>query len=586
MPFIARIAALTFVAAAAAGPLPAQNSAAEGSERPAASDGATATQDSARLLRSARREQAGFERYRANRLPRTFRGGGGGGSCDERIGRFCLWYSRDTTYQPREEPAAIDVRRARLLADLDSAAAALPGDSWIASQRVRYAVEAGENARALAAARECRADAWWCGALEGYALHSSGAHAEAEATFDAVLAAMDDDTRRRWTDLTIILPPAEQRDYRRMGGAEQEEYERRFWWLADPLWSEPGNDRRTEHFARWVLDGMQERARNTEGERWGPDLREILLRFGSPTARERYDQGGLGRTGMITHYPDWSWDFLPAAELVSAPHAIAADDWRLDDERARTSYAPAYAERFVNLPHQVARFRRGGRMSLIASYDTPEAFAARGGGPVRDGAVWYDADGGERIEAEARAGRGGRVIRLDVPRVPGVLSVEALATDATTAARARVGVAPADAAGVTLSDVLLLSDAGARPISLEAAVAVARGSAGAAAGEGVALYWEIYGLPTDVEEVTVAVSLAGGAPGWARRRLESLRVVSAAAPARIRWTEALEGEDVVPRSMAIGIPADARPGTYTLEISVDVPGQGTAVAERQITVVR
>jgi hypothetical protein len=587
MPYIARIAALAATAAAVHAPLAAQVPVPDAPVRPSAARAqAVAAPDSTRLLRRSRSEQAGFERYRANRLPRTFRGGGGGRACDERIGRFCIWYARDTLYQPREEVPAVETRRTRLLQALDSAAAAVPGDPWIAGQRVRYAVEAGEFDGAVAAARECRAGGWWCAALEGFALHHAGETRAAEAAFDAVLVEMGDDERRRWTDLAVLLPPGEQRAYRRMDDGERAGFERRFWWLADPLWTRPGNDRRTEHFARWVTDGLQERARSTAGDRWAPDLREILLRFGAPSAHERYDVGGMGQTGMVTYYPTWSWEFLPPSDAVHAPHEIAADSWRLDEERTRTSYHAAYAERFVDLPHQVARFRRGGRMALVAAYDAPEAFEARGGGPVRDGAVWYDAGGGHRIAAESRAGRAARAFRLDVPPVPGVLGVEALATEASTAARARVGVAPVRAAGVTLSDLLLLSEAGERPASLEEAIAVARGSTQATAGEGVALYWEIYGLPADVEEVTVAVSIAGGTAGWARRRLEALGVVSAETPVRVRWTEELNGEDVVSRSIAIGIPADARPGTYTLELSVDVPGQATAVAERRITVVR
>jgi hypothetical protein len=585
MAFIARIAALALAAAAmAADPLPAQEPAADASEGSAASDGVTPAADSARLLRQARSVQAGFERYRASRLPRTLSGRGGrsSGLCDERIGRYCMWFTRDTLYQPGEEVEAVDTRRERLLQALDSAAAAIPGDPWVAGQRVRYLVEAGENDLAWGAAAECRAAGWWCTALQGYVLHHAGSIPEAEAAFEAVLAAMNDQDRRFWTDLRLVLPRGEQRAYGRMDEAARGQFERRFWWLADPFWMRPGNDRRTEHFARWVMDGMQEGARNTEGERWSSDLREILIRFGNPTARERYDVGSLGATGMVTYYPTWSWEYLPPTDAVLAPHEIQPGDWRLNDIRTRTSYRPLYAERFVDLPHQVARFRRGGRTALVAAYAVPEAFGARGGGPVEDGAVWYDAHGERRVEAE-RAGRS--AFRLDVPSIPGVISIEALATDANTAARARFGLAPPEGAGLSLSDVLLLSDARARPASLDEAVAVARGSTETRAGDGLALYWEIYGLPADAEEVTVAVGISGGSAGWVRRRMEALGVVSAPDPVRIRWDEAVDGS-VVARSIAIGIPADARPGTYTLELSVQVPGHAAATAEREITVVR
>jgi hypothetical protein len=541
--------------------------------------------DSARLVRRSRSEQAGFERYRAHRAPGTFRGGGGS-RCDERIGRYCMWFGRDTTYEPGDEPGVVAARRQRLLTALDSAAAALPGDPWIASQRVRYAVESDETGRALSAARECRAEGWWCGALEGFALHFHGDFPAAEAAFDAVLAAMDDDDRRRWTELSMVLPDGEHRAYRRLQPEEKAAFERRFWWLADPFWTVPGNDRRTEHLARWVMDGMQERARTTEGNRWGADLREILLRYGIPVGHERTISTGMALRpgGLITYYPTRSWEFLPPAEAVEVPEAIAADGWRLELERTRTSYAPVYAARFVDLPHQVARFRRGSDGVLVAAYAVPEALAADPDARFRAGAVWYDAEGERRAEALHPAGPNATAFRLDVPRAPGVVSIELLEMEGRSAARARFGVEMPQVEGLALSDVLLLADPDARPASLPAAAAAARGATTVRPGERLALYWEIYGVPEEAREVTVQVTLSPGRAGWARRRLEALGLAAAGAPVRMRWDEAVAAVEVVPRSMAVQLPEDTRPGDYTLEMGVRVPGHGTVTAERVVTV--
>src|SRR5437773_1184352 len=121
--------------------------------------------DSLTTLRAARRAQATFEAIRRQHLP--YGSGHAGGTCDLRIGRFCYWYDDDR--QPPEhaaaEPQLIRDARATLLAALDDAGARLPGDEWIAGQRVRYLVEAGRDRAAVGAARECRADGWWCAAL-------------------------------------------------------------------------------------------------------------------------------------------------------------------------------------------------------------------------------------------------------------------------------------------------------------------------------------------------------------------------------------------------------------------------------------
>ena len=68
----------------------------------------------------------------------------------------------------------------------------LPGDAWIAGQRVRYLVEAGRtNDAHPIRSTECRATAGWCAALAGYAAHSAEQFAAADSAFAVALAAMD-----------------------------------------------------------------------------------------------------------------------------------------------------------------------------------------------------------------------------------------------------------------------------------------------------------------------------------------------------------------------------------------------------------
>jgi len=137
--------------------------------------------DSQHILRSARAAQADFESIRRHNLPKE--PGHGAADCDERIGRFCYWYDDDdeTPRPPPPESEAITRARDRLLGTLDSAALALPGDDWIAGQRVRYLLQSGRPAEALAAARTCRAALWWCEALTGLALHVAGDYGPADS---------------------------------------------------------------------------------------------------------------------------------------------------------------------------------------------------------------------------------------------------------------------------------------------------------------------------------------------------------------------------------------------------------------------
>ena len=86
--------------------------------------------DSQALLRAARRAQGEFELTRRWHLPAA----PSASRCDELVGRFCYWHGDDRD-QPPPEPERIGRARDALLDKLDSLAALLPGDAWIAGQR-------------------------------------------------------------------------------------------------------------------------------------------------------------------------------------------------------------------------------------------------------------------------------------------------------------------------------------------------------------------------------------------------------------------------------------------------------------------
>ena len=93
------------------------------------------TLDASHVLREARAAQARFERVRRMHLPRK-PAAGGSRTCHARVGRYCYWYDpADSTVEA--EPVRIRDARRQLLTSLDSAAARVPADEWIAGQRVR-----------------------------------------------------------------------------------------------------------------------------------------------------------------------------------------------------------------------------------------------------------------------------------------------------------------------------------------------------------------------------------------------------------------------------------------------------------------
>lgn len=541
--------------------------------------------DSARVLARTRSAQAGFERFRYLRLPRT-QPRGPGGRCDEVIGRFCFWFEDDPTPEPPPpEAPAIVQRRGVLLDALSAAADVLPGDGWIAGQRVRYLLEHGDEPGAVAAARACRAERWWCAALEGLALHEAQRFVEAQSAFDSALAAMPAEERARWTDVSDLLKAEDQRELRRVPQAERAALARRLWWLADPLWSHAGNDRLTEHYARWTMHLVQARARQVDRLSWRDDTREILVRYGWWTAWERLEPLFYGSMdeGVVAYNDPRSWEWIAPLAAAREPRTLDGGAFPLEEGAyTATRYAPEYAARVMGLPHQLAVFPRPEGAVLVAGYAL-DADSLPAEPRLRAAAIaMTDADATPAVSPWRPTAASG-AFRLELPGRPAVVSLEVREDSTRLLARWRQGVTwDVDA---RVSDLLLLAHPQARPESLDEAARLARGSARVRAGERIGLFWEMYGLPAG-DSVTVRVGLLAPRARWARRQLEAVGIARGARPARMGWRDAAaEGEAVAPRSVAVGIPADVRPGEYTLELTVSRPGHPAAVARRTVTVV-
>ncbi|HEX2095558.1 MAG TPA: hypothetical protein VHG28_24390 [Longimicrobiaceae bacterium] len=539
---------------------------------PLAQGNADSARDSARALRSARSAQVQFERVRFQHLPWTEERGGG--ECDERIGRFCIWYGEDgEEWTPPPEPEPVVRARETLLRRLEEAAVLAPGDEWIAGQRVRYLVEAKRFGEVAAAAEGCRAGGWWCLALQGMAHHAAGEAEQADAAFDAALARMPERDRREWTDLSVLLGNDGVGAYRRMPPAERARIETLYWWLADPFWMLPGNPRRAEHLSRWVTDRLQDRARNPDGIVWADDLREILLRFGAPIGWERIRPRihEMGRPSVVTHYGPSRLSAPPPFAALRDPLTLRVEDWPREERSSRVDFDRG----FSSLEHQVAVFRRGDSAVVVAGY-TLDPDSVPASMEVEAGLVLMPGpEATPVLERRTRTGPAG-ALRVTAPFAPTVLSLEARADSGKRVGRARYGVRlSAPSGGIALSDVLLLDVPDPLPTELEEAAPRARGSTRVRPGESLGLFWEVYGLPERPDTVAFAVSVRRSGTGWGRRMAERLGLVGEETPIRVRWDEETPGEATLARTLVLAIPQLPR-GEYTLELSV-IPRAGEPV---------
>lgn len=541
--------------------------------------------DSLSVLKAARRARDAFEASRRASLPE--RPSGSSGARYQIIGRIRYWYEGgDETDSAPPEPRRIRDARARLLATLESAGAAVPGDEWIAGQRVRYLLEDSQPSAAARVAEACRAVRWWCEALQGLVRHVGSDYAAADSLFGLALADMPEDERCRWNDVSALLEGELANRYRRLDCAERADFERRWWWLARPLYSLPANDRFTEHLARQTMVRIEQGRRTTFGLVWEDDLRDVLLRYGWPLWWTREPPASplvQSEPNVTGHDASPAFGFTPDAHAFDEPEHSRPEDWRLNPPRARERYAPTYATAFGYLDHQLTVFRLGDSCRVVAAFDLSDdtLFAQR---PVTT-ALALAAD--ERIVAMAHdsgLAAGVRALTATAPCGPMVMSLEARAARDRHAARARYGITPPPRTDgrATISDLLLFDPSDSMPVDLESAMARALASTRVTGGT-LGVFWQMYGLDPAQGSISVSLTMTRQRTGWLRRAVESVGLASPRRDVQLQWDEVPEVPQVTPRALAIDV-SGLTPGRYVIEVSV-TPASGEKVTARREVVI-
>ena len=536
--------------------------------------------DSVHLVRDVQSTQRSFESFRRMRLPlreRSF------GPCDVRIGRYCYWRGDDDDDPMPEEAPAIRARRAELIRALDSAAAVLEGDAWIAGQLVRYLVEDGRSDEAMRFASErCHAGTAWCAALTGYAAHVSNHFATADSAYRIALAELPPAERCRWLDLSDLIDGELADRFHAVGCDGRDSLTRRILVVGAPLYSVSQTDLFTEHLARFTRIRMAERSASTDGESWGDDVRELMLRYGWPRWYSRSEPTiGLQATASITgHDSGMPFDFMPRMHALDHMGHTSADDWTLDDPRAATGYAPSFARSVHELPSQIAAFRRGDSTLVVAAWDARRDTTLLGRS-LRAALVLVAPTGELTIarDSEARAvGRLWTTARLD----SGLVSLEVLAPAERRAGRMRIGIPARDTGRIVLSDLLLFAPSAAPTNRLEAVRDSALATNEVSGARGVGVYWETYGL--DVREplhFTLSVEQFG--VSLLRKAAERLHLADPTSGLSLQWDEvpaAVGG--IASRAVRLDL-SRLRQGRYRVSLTA-TSRHGAATAIREIEV--
>lgn len=540
-----------------------------------------------------RRAQREFELFRRQRLP-VWGGRSTSDRCDEYIGRYCYWYDPDEP-DPPEEPASIVAARARLIALLDTAHGAHPDERWIAGQRVRYLVEAHRLDDAIAAARTCTAISWWCPALRGYALHAAGRYAAADSAFALALELMSPPQRCDWRDLKFVLDDATLRRYREQSCDSRQGIEERAWWLARPMLSLPGNDARTEYFSRQTLAFLLEESSSPYRDDFADDERELLLRYGWPTAWSRHWRSNTigAEISVVGHEPRPAYSMIPRAPVLDAPALSDSIVWR--DERGapvRARYAPPYARRLLPLEHQAGLFRRGDSSLVVVAWSVEQdaILSAAAEEPRAVQAALVLTTGSPRdaviVRREAPEARGTLVAPFPADSL--LLSVEVVAPSRYTLARARYGRRQNGLPGTPalVSDFVLFEPTGALPARLEDVLPRMRTNERIPQGSRVGIYWESYGqrdVPR-VLDVSLTVAAANPSGNWLQRTWRALRRSREARPVTMGMQDVVPpGQQHAPRAMIVDL-STLTPGRYVMELEVR-SGDAVVQVQRGVSVV-
>ena len=563
---------------------------------------AQSPEDSAQTLEAMHDLQEEFERYRESRtlVDREARPSG---VCDERIGRICIWFGGQEEEDIPPEMREVGQARVELIRQLEDAFEQIR-DRWVLGQLVHYLVENRNVDRADVVAMECGiAETWWCHALRGYALHVYTRYVDAESAFRESLAAMPDSVREEWMTPRYVLTADGVEAFRALPPDERERQWELFWRLSDPLFLFEGNDRFTDHYARWVIAMNRRDAADPMGIEWEADLEESLVRYGRNTGYSRvhnpertFSSGGLQDTRrMVGHHHPQSRGYLFPEQFLESPSDIPPESWITAPREARTWHAPLYAPDVRGLETQVGRFRRDDRMLVVGAY-RPTVPDGDGQGVV---AAW-SAEGG--IEGEPHAAlflvplNGERNVVVQGGEPEGVLSVEAMPGEYVSglevvdlegrrAWRARQGVVqrPLVPGQVDVSDLMILREGAPLPASLDEAIPHVRPGVRLRVGERFPVVWEAYGLGI-LEPVQVTIGFSRGRPGFLERVGEFLGVIEPEQPVDITFEDV--GPDRVQevfRAVEIALP-ELDPGEYTLHLRLELTGRTPLVTSRPVVV--
>jgi hypothetical protein len=527
--------------------------------------------------------------------------------------------------------------RAGVLRLLDSAAVVAPTDAWVLGQRVRLYADQGDFDRAVAiATSECRASPAACALLAGFALASGGNWKSAAAAFEFARKEMSQEERCANLDISFLIDARTRDRHGKLACSVKDSIANRFWWLADPLFAQPGNERVAVHLYRRMLVSLRSALDVDEHIDWRPA-------YGGLAASEMYVRYGLPSVAFyhpmehMSHNSWLGWPYKPVNSSheyympryhTTPPYDVAAsrrpmgpadvadvaprwdekhrtfdDEWWPLEHFART--APLLA-----MDMQTAAFRRRGGPLLAVATDPRSRLISDAA--LRDyTALLFVSQGpGDTVLKASRpaAMTAAGTLPLSIQARPGahIVSAEvvALERDSAAAARARWAVTLPEGLDALPAGQLAMSDAAlfAAPQSDDALPRSLPGlmermlPTTTLRVPRVGVFVEMYGIAQgDPVELTLTV-IADERAGLLRRIGNRLGITDPDGQAFVvRWrddqpgtassAESVGGVVVQTRSIVLNLGA-LSPGKYRLVVGASRPGEAVVITSREFAVAR
>jgi hypothetical protein len=521
----------------------------------------------AKMVKEAHKQQEKFESFRRMNLPRDFRGGTRD-RCDQMIGRYCYWYDAAENMVGIEADEIKEARE-KLLRYLDAAAVSSPADAWVAGQRVRYLIEAQRPEVARQVAQTCRAEHWWCAALEGLTLHIMQQYVESDSIFGIALLEMPSAQRCDWLDLRLVVGQRLEKEIKKAGCDERAKLAERLWMLSQPLWAKRGNDLRTEHFARQTMSAIMAKSANTQGLAFSHDSRELLLRYGWPEWYTRHEVTTNGAytsfsTTVITgHDREPSYSFFPDISSLTALPRLTPESWIVRLPPGRSRYAPKYLRGLSTPAHQLVRFPRGDSMRVAVAYVLDDGELATD--DAVKGYVFAFQDGALQPSAPQK---GIGPLWTTIPSDTTIVSIEVIGELTQHAARARYTIDPLPRVDKAALSDLLLYDPTGTPDGSDVSLLITKAvtTAQLPAHRPLGVYWELESPPNPGPawfNLTVEPMKAGLMKRLARR----LHLADEPSPVRLRWEGVIQ-KPLEQQSVTLRLPDNAS-GKYRVLLTIE-----------------